>query len=265
MRLNEIPFEKGPLPTMIERLCKTMNAMDREWSQKVEPASQSQIQSLAEILKPYGTSIPLAYLLFLQAMGMNDNGLLEQEWDGTTEVNLDIALSECSEDYNDFFPNGLLPFSFHWTEATLSIKLSEGDDPPVFLYQDSLFSRSFENSLFQMAFRQAGYTQFLYEIEYAASKVVFRDILSKKPEQTMSPMEFIESILKPYQLQKTWFSDDVRFRAISSEYMIIADLSWALNIMIYSDNYTVLQNMKNSLSYPFSGLGWRRIRKINRE
>ena len=95
--------------------------------------------------------------------------------------------------------------------------------------------------------------------------MVFRDILSKKPEQNMSPMEFIESILKPCQLQKTWFSDDVRFCAISSEYMIIADLSWALNIMIYSNNYTVLQNMKNSLSYPLSGLGWRRIRKTNRE
>ena len=28
-------IEKGSLDTMIDRLCKTMNAMDREWSKKL--------------------------------------------------------------------------------------------------------------------------------------------------------------------------------------------------------------------------------------
>lgn len=38
MVLNKIPFEKGPLTTMIERLCKTMNAIDTEWSKMIKPA-----------------------------------------------------------------------------------------------------------------------------------------------------------------------------------------------------------------------------------
>ena len=50
MTLRNIPFEKGALDTMIDRLCITMNAMDKEWSKKIEPASQNQIQSLREIL-----------------------------------------------------------------------------------------------------------------------------------------------------------------------------------------------------------------------
>lgn len=33
-------------------------------------------------LKQHGKSIPYAYLLFLEEMGQNDNGLPEQEWDG---------------------------------------------------------------------------------------------------------------------------------------------------------------------------------------
>ena len=92
MTLRNIPFEKGTLDTMIDRLCITMNSMDKEWSKKIEPASQNQIQSLREILKQHGRSIPLAYLLFLQTMGMNDNGLLEQEWDGYSEVNSNTLL-----------------------------------------------------------------------------------------------------------------------------------------------------------------------------
>ena len=39
MAINKIPFEEGPVTTMIERLYKTMNAMDKEWSRMIKPAS----------------------------------------------------------------------------------------------------------------------------------------------------------------------------------------------------------------------------------
>ena len=57
--LNEISFEAGSLETMIERLFKTMNSIDKQWSEKVEPASQKQIHALEEIadLKQHGKSI----------------------------------------------------------------------------------------------------------------------------------------------------------------------------------------------------------------
>jgi len=262
MILKNIPFEKGSLDTMIDRLCKTMNAMDREWSKKVEPASQSQIQALSAILNPYNRSIPLAYLLFLQAMGKNDNGLLEQEWDGDTDISMDKALDDYYEYYtdDDFVPNSFLPFSFHWDESILSLKLSEGDNPPVYSgYDKGLFSGSFENYLFQMAFRKATNTQFLYQVNAGTSKKGFRDILSGKSAQNIlwkKPMEFIETILKPYQLQKAWFSDDVRFCGVSSEYILCVDLHWALNIKISSDNHIALQNMKENLSSLFDNLAY---------
>ena len=31
MILNEIPFLQGPLDTVAERLCRTMDSMDRSW------------------------------------------------------------------------------------------------------------------------------------------------------------------------------------------------------------------------------------------
>ncbi len=42
MILKNIPFEKGSLKTMVDRLYKTMNAIDKGWSKEVEAASQSQ-------------------------------------------------------------------------------------------------------------------------------------------------------------------------------------------------------------------------------
>ena len=254
MTLKSISFEKGSLDTMIDRLCKTMNAMDREWSKKVEPALQSQIQTLSEFLNPYSKSIPLAYLLLLQTMGKNDGGLLEQEWDGYTEVSVDKTLNDYCEYYtdDDFLPNGFLPFSFHWDESILSLKLSEGDNPPIYNgFDKRLFSGSFENYLFQMAFRKAENTQFLYQVNGGTSKEGFRDILSGKSAQNIqwtTSMEFIETILKPYQLQKAWFSDNIRFCGVSSEYIVSVDLHWALNIKISSDNHIALQNMKKNLS-----------------
>ena len=105
MLLNEISFEAGSLETMIERLFKTMNSIDKQWSEKVEPASQKQIRALEEIsgLKQHGKSIPYAYLLFLEEMGQNDNGLLEQEWDGYTEVNIDPSLLKTVDTHMEYF------------------------------------------------------------------------------------------------------------------------------------------------------------------
>lgn len=257
MLLNKIPFEAGSLETMIERLFKTMNSIDKQWSKKVEPASQNQIHALEEIsgLKQHEKSIPFAYLLFLEEMGQNDNGLLEQEWDGDTEVNIDRVL----EDYLRYIDNfdidikEYMLFSIHWTESVLFLKLTEGENPPIYTFDGRLFSGSFEKYLFQMAFRRMEHTQFLYQIELATSPKEFRDILLKKQQeiQWAIPMELMEYLLEPYQLQKAWFSDEVHFFGISSEYIMCVDLNWALNIRVLSNNDKVLQKMKKSLTHLF--------------
>ncbi len=61
---------------------------------------------------------------------MNDNRLLEQEWDGHSEVNSNTLLENYIVGYNDLVSDGFLPFSFHWIDVILSMKLSESDNPP---------------------------------------------------------------------------------------------------------------------------------------
>lgn len=259
MLLNKIPFEAGPLETMIERLFKTMNAIDKQWSKRVEPASQYQIHHLEEIagLKQHGKSIPFAYLLFLEEMGNNDNGLLEQEWDGNTEVNIDSVLKGYHHYIEDFDSSEYMLFSTHWTDCILLLKLTEGDNPGIYDFSGSLFSNSFENYLFQMAFQMVERTQFLYQIQLATSKIGFRKILSKKSAQGIqwtTPMELIEYLLEPYQLQKTWFSDEICFCGISLEYIICVNLQYALNIRVSSDNQNILQKIKRYFIQLFENL-----------
>ena len=269
MLLNEISFEAGSLETMIERLFKTMNSIDKQWSEKVEPASQKQIRALEEIsgLKQHGKSIPYAYLLILEEMGQNDNGLLEQLWDGYTEVNIDSVLRDYLRyiDSFDIDMNEYMMFSTHWSDSVLFLKLTEGENPPVYRFDGQLFSGSFENYLFQMAFRKMQDTQYLYQIEFAASQKKFREILSEKSVQSIqwtTQMELIEYLLEPYQLQKTWFSDEIHFCGVSSEYIIHVDLNWALNITVSSDDHSALQKMNKSLARLF-GIQSKRYKRLN--
>ncbi len=59
---------------------------------------------------------------------MNYNGLLEQEWDGHSEVNSNTLLENYIAGYNDLVSDGFLPFSFQRTDVIVSMKLSESDN-----------------------------------------------------------------------------------------------------------------------------------------
>lgn len=76
-------------------------------------------------------------------------------------------------------------------------------------------------------------------------------------------MEWIEYLLEPYQLQKAWFSDEVHFCGITSEYILHVDLSWALNITVSSDDYRVLEKMDKSLACLF-GILSKRNKKLDK-
>ncbi len=257
MVINQIPFKEGPVETMAERLFQTMNAMDPQWQAKVKPATQNQIHALQQTagIQQYGRSIPFAYLQFLETMGQNDNGLLAQEWDGGIEANIDSIIEDYAY-YIDLYEidrSEYLLFCTNWTESALFLKLATGENPPVY-HCGKLFAGSFEKYLFQMAFRKMERTRFSYEIDFSSSPKAFADFLSQMstPEALCTkPIERIEQMLKPYRLQKAWFSDEVHFLGVSSEYIMRVDLDWALNIIVSSDQFSVLQKMKKSLNELF--------------
>lgn len=254
MILHQIPFDPGPLDTMTARLCRTMDAMDRQWSARIKPAPAEKIETLSSDLTRRGWTIPAAYRYFLKAMGQDDGGLLEQEWDGGTEASIDRILEEYPDYFDEPCWQSHLLFSTHWTESNLFLPLTGAENPPVDHYAGR-FADSFENYLFQMAFRRAEDTQFLYQTCCSTSKEDFQDILSRYSALSYrSPMDLMEQLLAPWGLQRAWFSDSVRLCGVAPEYLISVDLSWALNIKLSSDSHTVLQQKRADLTRLFGDL-----------
>lgn len=120
------------------------------------PASDEQIQQLENICAEYGYRVPKVYLDYLKAMGESDGGLLEREWDGYMEPNIHTILELfCDEDFDakEYLQQGLLLFSYHWTEAHCYLRIRKQEDNPVVTdWENHYFAGSFEKYLFQKAF-----------------------------------------------------------------------------------------------------------------
>lgn len=60
-------FVAGDTESVIERLCATMNAIDKEWGEKIKPATKAQIQRLKDLIgfSENGIQIPKVYLDFI--------------------------------------------------------------------------------------------------------------------------------------------------------------------------------------------------------
>lgn len=242
-------FLQGDSENVIERLFATMSAIDSEWAMKIKPATQEQIQRLKDLIgfSQNGIEIPKVYLDFLEKMGQDDGGLLENEWDGFSEANIDAIIDyyDCvSEDAFEFAPKEFLLFLSHWSEAYLYLDMSKGDNPPVYNYKE-LFADTFENYLFHMAFR------YMYKKEYhisdnwlSFSQKQMDDMLKKKTtfNGTMAErMDYISQIMNSLSFERVWFSDSVRHYYYKDGIVVLVCAYFSLGILVVGndDNKTV--------------------------
>ncbi|MBR4083989.1 MAG: SMI1/KNR4 family protein [Lachnospiraceae bacterium] len=247
-------FLSGDSESVIERLCATMNAIDNEWSKKIKPATKEQIQRLKDLVgfNENGIEIPKVYMDFLEKMGQDDGGLLENEWDGFSEVNIVAIIDYYASVYDDEFdydPKTLLLFLSHWSEAYLYLDMSKGDNPPVYSYEE-LFADTLESYLFHMAFK------YMYKEEYHISdnwlsftQQQMDDMIRKKTtfNGTMTErMEYISQIMNSLSFEKAWFSDSVRNYYYKDDIVVLVCTYFSLGILVVGkDEDKVLQVKKH--------------------
>lgn len=151
-----IEFYHGTPDSVMERLCKTVSSFDKSWIRKCIPATDGQIQQLENICAEYGYRVPKIYLDYLKAMGENDGGLLEREWDGYMEPGIHTILELFyDEDFEarEYLQQGLLLFSYHWTETHCYLRIGQSEDNPVVTdWKNHYFAGSFENTCFRKRF-----------------------------------------------------------------------------------------------------------------
>lgn len=250
-------FLTGTLDDMMERLCAAITSFDSEYTHKIKPASPEQIQQLKNIINfPNDSAFPKSYLAFLETMGQDDGGLLEQEWDGFSEVNID-TICECYADYEGNFevdPKCFLLFLTHWTDTELFLDLSGGENPPVFLSGTQLFSATFENYLFQMSFQMMCKKQYLFHTDIGTSKQMVDTLLREKSYEISTlagtykdRMELAMEILKPFSLQPTWFSDEVCCCFFGKDIALLVNVHWAISFLIGCNDNELLQKTKKEI------------------
>ena len=246
-------FLMGDSESVIERLCATMHAIDNEWSEKIKPATKEQIQRLKDLIdfSENGIQIPKVYMDFLERMGQDDGGLLENEWDGFSEVNIDAIIDyyDCVYDEEfDYDAKSLLLFSSHWSEAYLYLDMSKGDNPPVY-ESEKLFADTFEKYLFHMAFK------YKYKKEYrnsdnwlTFSRKQMDDMLKKQTtfDGTMSEgIDYISQIMNSLSFEKVWFSDSVRNYYYKDGIVVLVSAYFTIGILVVgNDDDKVLQVKK---------------------
>lgn len=254
-------FKSGTLDDMIERLCNAMKFVDSKWIYAIKPASLEQIQHLRDLIGYNDNQIelPKAYLLYLESMGQDDGGLLEGEWDGHAEVDID-SICEYYADYADWEeefdvdPQHFLLFSTHYIGSDLFLEISDNDNPPIFLHAEDLFASTFEKYLFQMAFRMMYEKQYLFHSSIALSKRQADDLLHQGGYDVSvfagtykDRQDIVMKSLKSYSLQPTCFSDEVRCCILEKDFILLVDVQWAINILIGSNNNAVLLKIEKDI------------------
>lgn len=249
-------FLLGNSENVIERLCATMNAIDSEWGKKIKPASKEQIEHFKDLIgfNEKGIEIPKVYLDFLETMGQEDGGLLENEWDGYTDVNIN-AITGCYcgdyEEITEYDPKDFLLFSSHWSEAYLYLDMSKGDNPPVY-NSDILFADSFEKYLFHMAFRYMYKDEYKDDDNWLPPHVIkkIHELLNKKTsynETKEEKKDYISKIMNSLSFEKMWFSDSVRDYYHKDGVVVFVNVYYNLGILVVGNDADKVLQVKNDI------------------
>lgn len=258
-----IEFHQGTLDSVMERLRKTVSNYDSSWIGKCVPASEEQIQQLEHICAEYGYCVPKVYLDYLRAMGESDGGLLEREWDGYMEPGIHTILDLfCDEDFEarEYLQQGLLLFSYHWTEAHCYLRVSRSEDNPVVTDSENrYFAGSFEKYLFQKAF--CIYEENFIHKSSVGTSINSCDTLLRKHFFPCSvcggtaeeKMKFVRWLAKSldFHEKETWFSDDLNYFTYNEHYALRINIYHSLLLVFSCDDLTLKKEVDSKLNSIF--------------
>lgn len=247
----------------MERLCGSIAGFDRSWMAECVPAADGQIRQLENICGQFGYQVPKVYSDYLRTMGENDGGLLEREWDGYMEPSIHTILklfSDESFDAKESLQQGLLLFSYHWTEAHCYLRISQSEDNPVVVnWENRRFAGSFEKYLFQKAF--CTYQETFRHRSFVGTSILSCDAVLKKHSFACSvrggtaeeKMAFVRWLAKSLALheEETWFGDDLNFFSYNEHYALRVHVYYSLQLVFSCDTIAQKKQVDSILNRVF--------------
>ena len=232
----------------MERLYRTISNFDRSWSSKCMSASDRQIQQLENICAEYGYRIPKVYLDYLKAMGENDGGLLEREWDGYMEPNIHTILELfCDEDFEakEYLQRGFFCFL---TSAVTD-------------WKDHYFAGSFEKYLFQKAFNMYQ-EKFEHKVSVGTSVNSCDAILKKysfpcsicggTAEEKMEFVRWLAVRFLDLHEEEVWFGDKLHYFSYNEHYALSVNTYHSPLLVFSCDDILLKKKIDAQLNSIFS-------------
>lgn len=220
----QIPLQ-GDEKTLIQKLRAYIDPVDNEWFSRLRPASETQIEELKKQLglDKAGIELPLAYTEFLRYAGEGAGGLflpsLHAEMSVSSLISGKVTLQRNKEENNTSFY-----FTFLIDHMGICYTLDlDAQNQRIFLEEDYPVSANFENFVFQNAVK-------CYEEKYYARMTYFDSSInsfsnSEVGKKGVDLFEYVNDVLKMYNLKIAWFNDDYFYFARSNKFSVFIDRS----------------------------------------
>lgn len=241
-----IPLE-GDSNNFFQRVLDCINKFDSNWKNVIRGASSEKIDRYLELATDNNKQlvIPEEYFIYLQKMGEDDGGLLENFISGSTNIDVlieyfenrirfpqycdeiplnHVVIGHCVEVETDIFLNYYNNFDY---EINRTVSFS-----PDFRHDD-WFSSSFEKLLFQSIIFRYIYTtrKYVKECVVPASFIKEENVLD-----AIKVMNQIDEVCQKHGMIKAWISDQYNYIAYNDIGIVYMKLDFNLYGDVWSDD-----------------------------
>lgn len=249
---------KGDSNSFFERLSDYIKRFDSNWKNVIRGASSEKIDKYLELATQNKQQlvIPEEYIVYLNKMGEDDGGLLENFIKGSTNIDVLIDHFENMNKFPDYYDP--IPLNHvvigHSIEVETDIFLNYNNDldyeinRTVSINPESQaynwFSSSFEKLLFQsVLFKYIGTTKKCVK----ECVVPTNFIKEKKVIDATKVMRQIDEVCQKYGMSKIWISDQYNYIAYNDIGIVYMKLDFNLYGDVWSDDEQFATELSNSI------------------
>ena len=257
-----IPLE-GDSSTFFERVSEYVKLFDSDWENAIKGASREKIDKYLELATQNNKQlvIPEEYIIYLEKMGEDDGGLLENFICGSTNIDL---LIDCYENLFSKYGDEIDEYYDKNTIGHLEIGYDIEVETEIFLkYHNSYdyeinrtvsvdpdfqhtnwFSSTFEKLLFQCIVCRYIYTTKKYEKKCVVPACFIKENNVIDPIKIMNQ---IDEVCQKQGMTKAWISDQYNYIAYNDTTIVYMKLDFNLYGDVWSDDEQFAIELSDSI------------------
>ncbi len=231
--IRKIPTEGTP-DTIFERLSAYISHIDKDWINRIKPASKESIEEIRRLsrIQETGYDFPEVYLQYMKYMGEDDGEFLSYGLYADTGIKEIIELYKinirCHED--EINPYQLIFAINNEVDAEFYITMNtKGEHKITTNFDESYhidgYSENFEKLLFQTAYDIYERRYFENGLYFGTNRKIYKETLNNLGVDDIFMV--VDKYAKQYGFEKVWFSDKWHYIGMKEDisFMVKKDLA----------------------------------------